>query len=218
LWDRRHEPVRILQGSRDLFVGQEAVLDAFDEVVCLRGAGRGDAGACGGCCRGWSDLAERGPLAGAVVRASTKAYQSYKEGKKSLFEGAPVRGGSPRTGDEFWRDQGEQAAGSMNDDDLVAFHSGGAKALVYADDDSEYSLVDISGISDAGGRGFDNVIAIGLKDGPSAAVAYMNGVRSNLESRNFSPTVVAPPRPLVGGVIGGGAGSTSSGGVAGLSQ
>lgn len=159
-----------------------------------------------------------GALAGAVVRASTKAYQSYKEGKKSLFEGAPVRGGSPRTGDEFWRDQGEQAAGSMNDDDLVAFHSGGAKALVYADDDSEYSLVDISGISDAGGRGFDNVIAIGLKDGPSAAVAYMNGVRSNLESRNFSPTVVAPPRPLVGGVIGGGAGSTSSGGVAGLSQ
>lgn len=34
-----------------------------------------------------------GALAGAVVRASTKAYQSYKEGKKSLFEGAPVRGG-----------------------------------------------------------------------------------------------------------------------------
>lgn len=40
-----------------------------------------------------------GALAGAVVRASTKAYQSYKEGKKAAFEGAPVRGGSPLTGD-----------------------------------------------------------------------------------------------------------------------
>lgn len=154
---------------------------------------------------------------GTLFRAGKGAWQAYKEAKKVPFDDVAKAAGISSGG--FWTDMGKDAARGRSDTSLIAYHSGANAALrrVQDDDDEPPRLVETAGWSDDKLAGYERVIQIGKDHGPRKALDFVSGLREELEGRSFSPTVVAPPRPAVGGVVGGAAGSSRAG-VADLRQ
>lgn len=158
---------------------------------------------------------------GTLFRAGKGAWQAYKEAKKVPFDDVAKAAGVSSGG--FWTDMGKDAARGRSDTSLIAYHSGANEALrrVQDDDDEPPRLVETAGWSDDKRSGFERVVQIGKYDAdpnaPRNARDFVSGLREELEGRSFSPTVVAPPRPAVGGVVGGAAGSSRAG-VADLRQ
>ena len=156
-------------------------------------------------------------VSGTILRAGKGILQALKETKKVPFDDLAKAAGVSSGG--FWTDMGKDVARGRSDTSLIGYHSGANEALCRAqyDDDEPPRLVETAGWSDDKLAGYERVIQIGKDHGPSEALDFVSGLRGELEGRSFSPTVVAPPRPAVGGVVSGAAGSSRAG-VADLRQ